>query len=69
MVTIEGVLNEIYNLPSVALTEIVSLEQALNRVCAKDYLAKFDMPRFDNSAMDGYEIKPKQASSNKRVQY
>jgi len=35
MVTIEGVLNEIYNLPSVALTEIVSLEQALEQGMCK----------------------------------
>ena len=34
--------------------EIVSLDQAINRVLAKDLLSPIDVPAADNSAMDGY---------------
>ena len=37
--------------------ELIPIENSKNRVLAKDILATFDMPRFDNSAMDGYGIK------------
>jgi len=37
--------------------EIIPIEIANNRVLAYDIKATFDMPRFDNSAMDGYGIK------------
>jgi len=39
--------------------EIIPIENSKNRVLAEDILATFDMPRFDNSAMDGYGIKLK----------
>jgi molybdopterin molybdotransferase len=32
------------------------LSQALGRVLAKDLVAPFDLPRFDNSAVDGYAV-------------
>ena len=38
-------------------TTIIPIENGLNRVLATDIQATFDMPRFDNSAMDGYGIK------------
>jgi len=38
-------------------TQILPIENSLNRVLAQDIKATFDMPRFDNSAMDGYGIK------------
>ena len=37
--------------------EIIPIETGENRVLAIDIKATFDMPRFDNSAMDGYGIK------------
>ncbi|MBS7615985.1 molybdopterin molybdotransferase MoeA [Candidatus Bathyarchaeota archaeon] len=37
--------------------ETVPLRQALNRVLAKDILAKEDLPRFDRSAVDGFAVK------------
>ena len=37
--------------------EIIPIENANNRVLAQDIKATFDMPRFNNSAMDGYGIK------------
>jgi len=38
-------------------SEIVSLESAVGRVVSKEYRATCNLPRFDNSAMDGYAIK------------
>lgn len=37
--------------------EIVSLEESVGRICAQNLTANFNLPRFDNSAMDGYAIK------------
>ena len=37
-------------------TEVVSLDDALNRVLAEDIKSSIDVPGFDNSAMDGYTI-------------
>ena len=36
--------------------ETVTLDQALQRVLATRVVAPFDLPRFDNSAMDGYAV-------------
>jgi molybdopterin molybdotransferase len=38
-------------------TEIVPIESCLGRVLAEEYSADFNLPRFDNSAMDGYAVK------------
>lgn len=37
--------------------EIIPIEMAVNRVVAQDYIASFHLPRFNNSAMDGYAVK------------
>ena len=37
--------------------EIVPIENSVNRIIACDVKAKFSMPRFNNSAMDGYGVK------------
>ena len=47
--------------------EIVSLEESLNRICAQDLKAKFNLPRFNNSAMDGYAIKLNDVSKKVKV--
>jgi molybdopterin biosynthesis enzyme len=45
------------NLPAPALqTESLPLLQAVGRIAAEPVLAAFDMPAFDNSAMDGFAI-------------
>ena len=36
--------------------EPVSLQDALGRVLAEDFVAKESLPRFDKSAMDGYAL-------------
>jgi len=37
--------------------EIIPIENAVGRVLAKDYIASYDLPRFNNSAMDGFAIR------------
>jgi len=37
--------------------EIIPIENAVGRVVTQDYIATFDLPRFNNSAMDGYIVK------------
>ena len=43
-------------------SEIIPIEDAVNRIVTEDYIATFDLPRFNNSAMDGYAVKIKDAS-------
>ena len=50
-------LDIIANKVPVVATEIIPIEMAVGRVLSEDYVASFDMPRFDNSAMDGYAVK------------
>jgi len=38
-------------------SETIPIEESLGRTVWSDYNAEFDLPRFDNSAMDGYAIK------------
>lgn len=38
-------------------SEMIPIEQAVGRVASEAYRADFDLPRFDNSAMDGYVVK------------
>lgn len=57
MVTLTQAIELINLLIPKKATEVVPLEQSLYRICAKDYFAKFSMPRFDNSAMDGFAVK------------
>ncbi len=38
-------------------TEIVSVYNACNRILAEDVIAKFDIPHFDRSAVDGYAVR------------
>ncbi|MDQ7047225.1 MAG: molybdopterin molybdotransferase MoeA [Sulfurovum sp.] len=47
----------IYENSTVVSTEILPIEMALGRVMWEDSIATFDLPRFDNSAMDGYAVK------------
>jgi len=38
-------------------SEIIPIEHAVGRIVSEDYIAHFDLPRFNNSAMDGYAVK------------
>ncbi len=65
IVNISEALEIIYNKVTTKGTHIVPIEEALGAIVAKDYIANFDLPRFDNSAMDGYAVKV--ADAGKRV--
>ena len=54
--SITKALDTIYQNTNSVSTQIIPLENALGLVLAKDYIASFNLPRFDNSAMDGYAI-------------
>jgi len=45
-------------------SEIIPIENAVGRIVAQDYVAVFDLPRFDNSAMDGYVVKVNDAGTS-----
>jgi molybdopterin molybdotransferase len=42
---------------SVVNSELLPIEMALGRIMSEDSIATFNLPRFDNSAMDGYAVK------------
>lgn len=46
--------------------EIIPIELAVGRVVAQDYIASFHLPRFNNSAMDGYAVKVSDANTEVR---
>jgi molybdopterin molybdotransferase len=56
-VSITEALDIIYTNCTPVSTEIIPIEMTLGRIMAKDSIATFDLPRFDNSAMDGYAVK------------
>jgi len=65
-VSITEALDIIYNNITPLTTEIIPIEMSVGRVMAKDSIATFDLPRFDNSAMDGYAVKCADAGSSVR---
>jgi molybdopterin molybdotransferase len=44
------------NIPSLD-SEMLPIEMSVGRTVTQDYVANFDLPRFNNSAMDGYAVK------------
>ena len=62
-VSITQALDIIYKNTSVVNSEVIPIEMALGRVMSEDSIATFDLPRFDNSAMDGYAVKCADANS------
>ena len=57
MVSINEALEIIYKKVIPKSTHIIPIEESVGAIVAKDYHASFDLPRFDNSAMDGYAVK------------
>jgi len=56
-VSIIEALDIIYTNSTPVSIEIIPIEISLGRIMAEDSIATFDLPRFDNSAMDGYAVK------------
>ncbi|HNS04766.1 MAG TPA: molybdopterin molybdotransferase MoeA, partial [Candidatus Saccharicenans sp.] len=49
--------------------EVVTLDEALGRVVAKDISSKINVPPFRNSAMDGYAVRSEDTKQAKRENY
>jgi len=45
-------------------SEILPIEMSVERVVSQDYVATFNLPRFNNSAMDGYAVKTADAGQS-----
>ena len=56
-ISITQALEHIYTQTPIIDDEWIPIEEAVGRIIAEDLIAKFDLPRFDNSAMDGYAVK------------
>ena len=55
-ITVSEALDIISNLEINLKYEIIPIEDTINRISAQDVIAKICLPRFNNSAMDGYAI-------------
>ncbi len=62
-VSINEALEIIYCNISPVSTEVIPIELSLGRILAKEYIANFDLPRFDNSTRDGYAVKSADAGN------
>ena len=60
-VKVEEALEIIYQKVSNTSIKILPIEQALNLVLAQNIVATYNLPPFDNSAMDGYAVKVQDA--------
>ena len=67
MISIDDALEIIYSKVTQKSRHIIPIEESLGCIVAKEYSASFDLPRFDNSAMDGYAVKLSDAGKEVRV--
>ena len=68
-VKVEEALNLIYKHVTNKCIKIVPIELALGLVLAEDVEALHNLPPYDNSAMDGYAVKVKDASKTLKVNH
>src|SRR5688572_28112600 len=57
MIELEDALNRILSSVQPLEHETVALTEAAERVLAEPIMSPVDLPRFDNSAMDGYAVR------------
>ncbi len=57
VVSIAEALDVLYDSIAPLSSEVISIEESLGRTVSSDHYATFCLPRFDNSAMDGYAVK------------
>ncbi len=55
-ISVNDAISIISNIKTTLKYEIIGIEDAQNRVCAQEIIATSSLPKFDNSAMDGYAI-------------
>jgi len=56
-ISIINALDLIYTTVTPLPSEVIPIEDGIGRVLSIDYIANSNLPRFDNSAMDGYAVK------------
>ncbi len=66
-VSVQDAISIISNIDINLNYEIIPIENSQDRICAQEVIAKFSLPRFDNSAMDGYGILYKDKQSKLKV--
>ena len=59
MISVEDALERILGFCSVLSQEIKPISEVLGQVLAEDIVGRFDIPPWDNSAMDGYAVRAK----------
>lgn len=64
-ISILDALETIYQEVDALSSEIITIESSVGRIVAQEYKANLNLPRFDNSAMDGYAVRLR--DSGKRV--
>lgn len=55
-ISVDTAIDIISNIKPKLKFEIIAIEEAQNRICAQEVIATSSLPKFDNSAMDGYAI-------------
>ncbi len=61
--SVEAALESIYASITPKTSELIPIENALGRVITRDVIATHNLPPYDNSAMDGYAVKTRDAGS------
>lgn len=67
MITLNEALNFIEKINHQNAFEMISIENALGRISAQNVFATYFMPRFNNSAMDGYAVLEEDAAKQVKV--
>lgn len=55
-ISVDAAIDIISNIKLKLKFEVIAIEEAQNRICAQEVIATSSLPKFDNSAMDGYAI-------------
>lgn len=63
LVSVEEALDLIYKNVSPKCSQLLPIEEALGSILCEDVVATHNLPPYDNSAMDGYAVKVKDASN------
>ncbi|MFD0866024.1 molybdopterin molybdenumtransferase MoeA, partial [Tessaracoccus lubricantis] len=66
MLSVEEYLERVLALATVLPAEDVSVSEGAGRVLAEDLAARFAVPPFDNSAMDGFAVRAADAAAGAR---
>ncbi|MBB1508610.1 gephyrin-like molybdotransferase Glp [Tessaracoccus sp. MC1756] len=67
MLSVEDYLARVVSLATVVPAEDVPVSDGVGRVLAEDLLARFAVPPFDNSAMDGFAVRAAELSAGARL--